>query len=85
MNPIVKGAVATAMDHVKALGDLLPANRPRLEETVLKGDGHWLITFSDNNPDTFDERAYKIFEIDPEQREALANGRVLPEHYRDGR
>ena len=68
----VKGAVAIAMDYVRSLDDLLPTQQLRLEETILQDDGHWLITLSFKNPEGFDERTYKTFEIDPKQKEVLA-------------
>ena len=72
MNLNVKGAVAIAMDYVRSLEDLLPAEQLRLEETILQEDGHWLITLSYKEPGTFDERTYKTLEVDPGQKEVLA-------------
>lgn len=72
MNLNVKGAVAIAMDYVRSLDELLHAEQMRLEETVRQEDGHWLITLSFRNPDTFDERTYKYLEIDPQTKEVLA-------------
>lgn len=72
MNLKVKDAVAIAMDYVRSLDELLPANQLRLEETILQESGRWLITLSYAVPGTFDERAYKILEVDPEQMEVLA-------------
>jgi hypothetical protein len=72
MNLNVKGAVAIAMDYLRSLDDLLPADQLRLEETIRQEDGHWLITLSFRNPDTFDERTYKYLEIDPQTKEVLA-------------
>ena len=69
MNLNVKGAVAIAMDYVRSLEDLLPVDQLRLEETILQDNGHWLITLSYKEPGTFDDRSYKILEVDPEQRE----------------
>ena len=72
MNLNVKGAVAIATDYLRSLDDLLPADQLRLEETIRQEDGHWLITLSFRNPDTFDERTYKYLEIDPQTKEVLA-------------
>jgi hypothetical protein len=72
MNHSVKGAVAIAMNYVKAFDDLLPVNGLRLEETILQDNGKWLITLSYNEPGTFDDRSYKTLEVDTEQREVLA-------------
>lgn len=72
MNLNVKGAVAIAMDYVRSLDDLLPANDLRLEETILQDNGRWLITLSYKEPGTFDERSYKTLEIDPQQKEVLS-------------
>lgn len=72
MNINVKGAVAIAMDYVRSLDDLLPADQLRLEETIRQDNGHWLITLSFRSPGTFDDREYKILEIDPETKEVLA-------------
>lgn len=72
MNINVKGAVAIAMDYVRSLDDLLPAEQLRLEETVLQDNGHWLITLSYRSPGTFDERDYKTLEVDPATKEVLA-------------
>ena len=72
MNLNVKGAVAVAMDYVRSLGELLPADQLRLEETILQEDGHWLITLSYKEPGTLDARSFKTFEVDPKQREVLA-------------
>ena len=72
MNINVKDAVAIAIDYVRSLEDLIPAQQLRLEETIRQEDGHWLITLSFRNPDTFDDRTYKYLEIDPQTREVLA-------------
>ncbi len=72
MNITVKGAVAIAMDYLKSLDELLPANKLRLEETIKQDNGHWLITLSYQRPDSFDNRDYKIMEIDPQTKEVLA-------------
>lgn len=72
MNLNVKGAVAIAMDYVRALDDLLPARDLRLEETILQDSGRWLITLSYKEPGTFDERSYKTLEIDPQHKEVLS-------------
>lgn len=72
MNINVKGAVAIAMDYVRSLYDLLPADQFRLEETIKQDNGHWLITLSYRELGTFDERSYKILEIDAEKKEVVA-------------
>jgi hypothetical protein len=68
----VKGAVAIAIDYVRSLDDLLPADQLRLEETIRQDNGHWIITRSYRSPGTFDDREYKSLEIDPEIKEVLA-------------
>ena len=72
MNINVKGAVAIAMDYVRSLDDLIPADQLRLEETIRQDNGHWLITLSFRTPGSFDDRSYKTLEIDPETKEVLA-------------
>lgn len=72
MNLNVKSAVAIAMDYVRSLEDLLPASGLRLEETILEDNGNWLITLSYDEPGKFDERSYKILEVDPKQKEVLS-------------
>ena len=72
MNINVKGAVSIAMEYVKSLDDLLPTIQLRLEETIKQDNGHWLITISYHRPGSFDDRDYKILEIDPEKKEVLA-------------
>jgi hypothetical protein len=79
MNLNVKGAVAIAMDYVRSLEDILPAEQLRLEETILQEGGHWLITLSFKTPGTFDERSYKVLEVDPQQKEVLAMRIRTPE------
>lgn len=72
MNLSVKEAIAIAMDYVRALEELLPFDQLRLEETILQDDGHWLITLSYHEPGTFDDRSYKILEVDPESKGVVA-------------
>lgn len=72
MNINVKGAVAIAMDYVKSLNDIFPANDLRLEEIMQNEKDNWLITVSFHLPGTFDERDYKTLEIDPKTQEVLA-------------
>lgn len=72
MNLNVKGAVAVAMDYVRAFDDLLPVNGLRLEETILQDNGRWLITLSYIEPGTFDDRSYKTLEVDPQHKEVLS-------------
>ena len=72
MNLKVKEAVAIAMDYVRSLDDLLPADQLRLEVTILQDNGRWLITLSYREAGMFDERSYKILEVDPDQKEVLA-------------
>ena len=72
MNVNVKGAVAIAMDYVKSLEDLLSPEQLRLEETIKQDNGHWLITLSYRSPNTFDDRDYKILEVDPLNKEVLS-------------
>ena len=72
MSMNVKGAVGVAMDYIRSLDDLLPSGRLRLEETIKQDDGHWLITLSYREPESFDERTYKVIEIDPDSKQVLA-------------
>jgi hypothetical protein len=85
MNINVKGAVAIAMDYVRSLDDLLPADQLRLEETVRQDDGHWLITLSFRSPGTFDDREYKTLEVDPDTKEVLAMRIRNPQSVDEGR
>jgi hypothetical protein len=71
-NMNVKGAVAIAIEYVRSLEDLLPADQLRLEETIRQDNGNWLITLSYKEPGTFDERSYKILEVDPDHKEVVA-------------
>lgn len=68
----VKGAVAIAVEYVKALYDLSATAQIRLEETIKQDDGHWLITLSYKNPEGFESREYKILEVDPSHHEVIA-------------
>jgi hypothetical protein len=71
-NVRVKQAVEIAMEYVRSLGDLFPAVDLRLEETILQDNGRWLITLSYHEPNTFDDRGYRMLEIDPVEKEVVA-------------
>lgn len=76
----VKAAVRIAIRYLQELGDFIPANGIRLEETEYDDTGFWLITLStfeaQSGPAAFSEamrrlmepekarRNYKIFRID---------------------
>jgi hypothetical protein len=72
MNINVKGAVEIAVDYVKSLSDIFPATDLRLEEIMQNEKDNWLITVSFAVPGTYDERDYKVLEIDPKTKEVLA-------------
>jgi len=84
MKPNVKGAIAIAMDYLRSLDDLLPADQLRLEETIREDNGRWLITLSYREPGNLDERSYKILEVDPEQKEVLSMRIRVPTSTIDG-
>ena len=67
----VKEAVNIAIDNLNFVYEFQPSTRPRLEETILDENHHWLITLSFTQPGVFDQREYKTFEIDAQ------NGRFI--------
>ena len=79
----LKEAVAIAIDHLKSTYDLPPSEKPRLEETMVDGKGHWLITLSFKQEGIFDEREYKTLEIDNKTKDVLAM-RIREPHFIDG-
>jgi hypothetical protein len=68
----VKEAVAIAIDHLKSIYGLNENEKPRLEETIIDDKGHWQITLSFKQDGIFNEREYKIFEIDANTKAVLA-------------
>ena len=68
----VKEAITTAIASLNSAYELKPTEKPRLEETVYDERGRWLITLSFVQPGIFDQREYKIFEIDAGTKEVIA-------------
>ena len=68
----VKKAIKIATESLMSTYNLSPLARPRLEETVLDEKGHWFITVSFTEPGIFDQREYKIFEIDSQTGSVIA-------------
>jgi hypothetical protein len=68
----VKEAVTIAIDHLRLIYGLSEHEKPRLEETIIDDKGRWQITLSFKQAGIFNEREYKIFEIDPKTKAVLA-------------
>ena len=67
-----QAAIATAMNYITDLSDVLPAKRLRLEEIDQNTSGNWLITVSFIDSDTFESRVYKLMEIDQYGKQVLS-------------
>jgi hypothetical protein len=71
----VRAAIKAVRDYLDTIGDLMPTDGMRLEETAVdERSGHWLITvsFVDTDGGFMASRIAKIFEIEPSTGEVIS-------------